>query len=104
MQTLSDLYKDISDLDKKNSLLKNYYMLPGFNIIEANNSSNANTSNVNNILTKDNPVIADKLFMQFFSFFNATHNNLTQRSKHKLSKKSEKKFTQKLKRKSKTLS
>ena len=59
MQILSDLYKDISDLDKKNSSLKNYFMLPGFNIIETNssnaNTSNANTSNANTISTKDNP-------------------------------------------------
>jgi hypothetical protein len=103
MQILSDLYKDlykdISDLDKKNSVLKNYFMLPGFNIIETNtsnaNSSNANTSNANTISTKDNPVIGDKLFMQFLSFFNATNNNQTQRSKHKLLKKSEKTVTRK---------
>ena len=99
MQTLSDLYKDISDLDKKNSLLKNYFMLPGFNIVETNssnaNSSNANSSNANTISTKDNPVIGDKLFMQFLSFFNATNNNQTQKSKHKLLKKSEKTFTRK---------
>jgi len=98
MQILSDLYKDlykdISDLDKKNNLLKNYYMLPGFNIIETN-TSNANTSNANTISTKDNPVIGDKLFMQFLSFFNATNNNQTQRSKHKLLKKSEKTVTRK---------
>ena len=99
MQILSDLYKDISDLDKKNSSLKNYFMLPGFNIIETNssnaNTSNANTSNANTISTKDNPVIGDKLFMQFLSFFNATNNNQTQRSKHKLLKKSEKTVTRK---------
>jgi hypothetical protein len=100
MQTLSDLYKDISDLDKKNSVLKNYFMLPGFNIVETNtssnaNSSNANSSNANTISTKDNPVIGEKLFMQFLSFFNATNNNQTQKSKHKLLKKSEKTFTRK---------
>ena len=100
MQTLSDLYKDISDLDKKNSVLKNYFMLPGFNIVETNtssnaNNSNANTSNANTISTKDNPVIGEKLFMQFLSFFNATNNNQTQKSKHKLLKKSEKTFTRK---------
>ena len=95
MQTLSDLYKDISDLDKKNSVLKNYFMLPGFNIVETNTSSNANTSNANTISTKDNPVIGEKLFMQFLSFFNATNNNQTQKSKHKLLKKSEKTFTRK---------
>ena len=97
MQTLSDLYKDISDLDKKNSLLKNYFMLPGFNIVEPNTSSNANSSNANSSSTKDNPVIGDKLFMQFLSFFNATNNNQTQKSKHKLLQKSEKTFTRKQK-------
>ena len=105
MNALIDVYKDISDLDKKNSLLKNYFMLPGFNIIETNtNNSNCdtlnnNSSNNNSILTKDNPVIGDKLYMQFLSFFNTTNNNQTQRSKHKFSKKSEKTFTRKQKQK-----
>jgi len=92
---INELYKNITDLDKSNGLLKNYYMLPGFNIIESNNiSSGCDTLNNTSILTKDNSVINDKLFMKFLGFFDNT-NNQTQRAKSKLSKKQVKPFTRK---------
>jgi hypothetical protein len=98
---INELYKNITDLDKSNGLLKNYYMLPGFNIIESNNiSSSCHTLNNTSILTKDNSVINDKLFMKFLGFFDNT-NNQTQRAKNKLSKKQVKPFTRKHKQKQK---
>jgi hypothetical protein len=98
---INELYKNITDLDKSNGLLKNYYMLPGFNIIESNNiSSGCDTLNNTSILIKDNSVINDKLFMKFLGFFDNT-NNHTQRAKSKLSKKQEKLFTRKQKQKQK---
>jgi GR25 family glycosyltransferase involved in LPS biosynthesis len=100
--TINDLYKNINDLDKSNSLLKNFYMLPGFNIIEPNNSSTDcdllnNTTNI----IKENQVIDNKLYMNFLDFFNNTNNNKTQKTKPKsdsvikLSKKQDKTFTRK---------
>jgi hypothetical protein len=100
--TINDLYKNINDLDKSNSLLKNFYMLPGFNIIEPNNSSTDcdllnNTTNI----IKENQVIKDSLFMKFLGFFDNTKNHQTQKVKPKsdsvikLSKKQDKTFTRK---------
>ena len=96
---INGLYKNITEIDKSNSLLNNFYMLPGFNIAETNNSD-TNCSDTTN-LSKDNPVIKDTLFMKLLGFFDNTKNNQTQKIKPKsdnaikLSKKQDKTFTRK---------
>lgn len=96
---INGLYKNINDLDKSNSLLKNLYMLPGFNITETNNNETNCIDSTN--LSKDNPVIEDTLFMKFLGFFDNTKNNQTQKIKPKsdsvikLAKKPDKTFTRK---------
>ena len=74
---INGLYKNITEVDKSNSLLNNFYMLPGFNIAETNNSD-TNCSDTTN-LSKDNPVIKDTLFMKLLGFFDNTKNNQTQK-------------------------
>lgn len=96
---IDGLYKNINDLDKSNSLLKNLYMLPGFNITETNNSDTNCVSSTDS--SNENPVIKDSLFMKLLGFFDNTKNNQTQKVKPKsdnvikLSKKQDKTFTRK---------
>jgi len=92
---INDLYKNINDLDKSNSLLKNLYMLPGFNITETNNSDTNCVSSTNS--SKENPVMKDSMFMKLLGFFDNTKPNQTQKAKPKLklSKKQDKTFTRK---------
>ena len=92
---INDLYKNINDLDKSNSLLKNLYMLPGFNITETNNSDTNCVSSTNS--SKENPVMKDSMFMKLLGFFDNTKPNQTQKVKPKLklSKKQDKTFTRK---------
>lgn len=92
---IDGLYKNITDLDKSNSLLKNFYMLPGFNIAETNNSDTNCISSADS--SKENPVIKDSLFMKLLGFFDNTKSNQTQKVKPKLklSKKQDKTFTRK---------
>jgi hypothetical protein len=92
---INDLYKNINDLDKSNSLLKNLYMLPGFNITETNNSDTNCVSSTDS--SKDNPVMKDSMFMKLLGFFDNTKPNQTQKVKPKLklSKKQDKTFTRK---------
>jgi len=92
---IDGLYKNINDLDKSNSLLKNFYMLPGFNITETNNSDTNCVST--NDSSKENPVMKDSLFMKLLGFFDNTKPNQTQKVKPrvKLSKKQDKTFTRK---------
>jgi|UniRef100_A0A6C0DX60 hypothetical protein len=96
---ISDLYKNLTDLDKSNGLLKNYFMLPGFNITENTNSNSTKNNSTN--LEKDNEVINDSLFMKLLGFFDNTKNNQTQGLKRKPAKKQEKTFTRKQKSKPK---
>lgn len=94
---ISELYKNITNLDKSDGLLKNFHMLPGFNITESDNTkSSCETSNNTSNVTKDNSVIDDTLFMKFLGFFDNT-NNQTQKNKRKMPKKQEKSFTRKQK-------
>jgi len=92
---IDGLYKNINDLDKSNSLLKNLYMLPGFNIAETNNSDTNCVSLTDS--SKENPVMKDSLFMKLLGFFDNTKPNQTQKVKPKLklSKKQDKTFTRK---------
>ena len=96
---IDGLYKNINDLDKSNSLLKNLYMLPGFNITDTNNNDTNCVSSTDS--SNENPVIKDSLFMKFLGFFDNTKNNQTQKVKPKpdsvikLSKKQDKTFTRK---------
>jgi hypothetical protein len=92
---ISELYKNINNLDKSNSLLKNLYMLPGFNITETNNNDTNCVSSTDS--SKDNPVIKDSLFMKLLGFFDNTKPNQTQKVKPKLklAKKQDKTFTRK---------
>ena len=92
---INDLYKNINDLDKSNSLLKNLYMLPGFNIQETNNNETNCVSS--NDSSKENPVMKDSMFMKLLGFFDNTKPNQTQKVKPKLklSKKQNKTFTRK---------
>ena len=92
---INDVYKNINDLDKSNSLLKNLYMLPGFNITETNNSDTNCVSS--NDSSKENPVMKDSMFMKLLGFFDNTKPNQTQKVKPKLklSKKQDKTFTRK---------
>jgi hypothetical protein len=92
---INDLYKNITDLDKSNSLLKNLYILPGFNIQETNNNEANCVSSTDS--SKENPVMKDSMFMKLLGFFDNTKPNQTQKVKPKLklSKKQDKTFTRK---------
>ena len=92
---IDGLYKNINDLDKSNSLLKNLYMLPGFNITETNTNDTNCVSSTDS--SKENPVIKESMFMKLLGFFDNTKPNQTQKAKPKLklSKKQDKTFTRK---------
>ena len=80
------MLKFLDDLDKKNKLLNNLALMPGFNIID----SKIQNDLLDNVIQNDKDLIDDKMFSKFYGCIDNSSKNTNKNSNKNTRKKREK--------------
>ena len=81
------MLKFLDDLDKKNKLLNNLALMPGFNIID----SKIQNDLLDNVIQNDKDLIDDKMFSKFYGCIDNSSKSTNKNSRKKREKTHKKK-------------
>ena len=76
------MYHNISDIDHKNTRLKNLAVIPGFNLLDKPIKIKDNL-HINNYIVKDKDVIDETIFTKFFGLIDKTNKKINKKRKLK---------------------
>jgi len=81
------MLKFLDDLDKKNKLLNNLALMPGFNIIDLKIQNDV----LDNVIQNDKDLIDDKMFSKFYGCIDNSSKNTNKNTRKKQEKTHKKK-------------